>query len=155
MIKTITIGDIDVKLSNNIGWAMVYRSQFGHDIMPTIIPLVASAIDLVKGIVSTAEDGTVSVEDLLSLTDDETFFNALVHLSGFEMVELINILWALAKTADNSIDEPERWVSQFDIFPLDDIVPEVFNLITMGVVSSKNWTRLKGLRAKLTIQPSN
>lgn len=134
---------------------MVYRSQFGHDIMPTIIPLVASAIDLVKGVVSTAEDGTVSVEDLLSLTDDETFFNALVHLSGFEMVELVNIMWALAKTADNSIDEPERWVSQFDVFPLDDIVPEVFNLITMGVVSSKNWTRLKGLRTKLTIQPSN
>lgn len=155
MIKTITIGDIDVKLSNNIGWTLNYRSQFGHDIMPTIIPLVASAIDLVKGIVSTAEDGTVSVEDLLSLTDDETFFNALVHLSGFEMVELINIMWALAKTADSSIDEPERWVAQFEVFPLDDIVPEVFNLITMGVVSSKNWERLKGLRAKLTIQPSN
>lgn len=155
MIKTITIGDVEVRMSNNIGWAMAYRSQFGHDIMPTIIPLVASVVDLVKGFLSASDDGEITVSQMLDLTEDESFYNALIHLSGFEVVDLINITWSLCKCADKSIDPPEVWIEQFEVFPVDELVPIVFELITSGIVSSKNLERLKSLREKVSLQPLN
>lgn len=147
MEKTIKIGEIDVKLSNNIGWAMAYRNQFDHDILPVIMPLLASGVDVIRALLDhVGESKEIGIADLLEIMEGEEFMSALIHMSGFESVEVINITWALAKCADESIEAPERWVRQFDVFPLDEILPEVLKMITKGVISSKNWERLKSLR---------
>lgn len=147
MEKTIKIGDVDVKLSNNIGWAMAYRNQFDHDILPVIMPLLASGVDVIRALLDHVGEGKeIGIADLLEIMEGEEFMSALIHMSGFESVEVINITWSLAKCADDSIDDPERWVRQFDVFPLDEVLPEVLKMITKGVISSKNWERLKSLR---------
>lgn len=147
MEKTIKIGDVDVKLSNNIGWAMAYRNQFDHDILPVIMPLLASGVDVIRALLDHVGEGKeIGIADLLEIMEGEEFMSALIHMSGFESVEVINITWALAKCADDTIEPPERWVRQFDVFPLDEIIPEVLKMITKGVISSKNWERLKSLR---------
>ena len=147
MEKTIKIGKVDVKLSNNIGWAMAYRSQFDHDIIPVIMPLLASGVDVIRALLDhVGESKEIGIADLLEIMEGEEFMNALIHASGFESVEVINITWALAKCADETIDPPELWVRQFDVFPLDEIMPEVVKMIAKGVISSKNLKRLKSLR---------
>lgn len=147
MEKTIKIGKVDVKLSNNIGWAMAYRSQFDHDIIPVIIPLLASGVDVIRALLDHVGDGKeIGIAEILEIMEGEEFVNALIHASGFESVEVINVTWALAKCADETIDPPEIWVKQFDVFPLDEIVPEVVKMIAKGVISSKNLKRLKSLR---------
>jgi hypothetical protein len=61
----------------------------------------------------------------------------------------------MAKAADEDIDPPKRWVRQFDEFPLDVVVPAVYELVLKGFVSSKNLKRLKNVGASLkTLQPS-
>ena len=153
MEKTIQIGGKSVRLSNNANCFLIYRNQFGRDIVPALLPLVASGMDVVSGIIKeTGKTSDIEAADILAVLNGETLLDAVIHLGGLEIVDLINLTWALAKTADRSIPDPETWLDGFDEFPLDVIGPEVFRLITKGVVSSKNLKRLESL--KETIRPT-
>lgn len=153
MEKIIKIGKKSVRLNNNVSWAIAYRDQFGRDIIPTIMPLFASALDIISGIINeTGKTDDISLEDLAKLADGDSLLNAAIHLGGFEFTDLICITWALAKCADDEIQEPREWVSQFDVFPIDVVAPEVFRMIFKGVISSKNLKRLEDLTKR--IQPS-
>lgn len=150
MEKSIKIGKKDVRLNNNISWAIIYRDQFGRDIIPTLMPLVASALDIVSGVINqTGKTEDIELADLARLADGDALLNAAIHLGGFEFTDLVCITWAMAKCADEDIPEPRTWVAQFDDFPLDVIVPAVFTLIFKGVVSSKNLKRLEDLKKKI------
>lgn len=154
MEKTIKIGNKSVKLNNNISWAIAYRDQFGRDIIPALMPMLAGALDIFAGLVAdTGKANEISVSDLAKLADGDALINAVIHIGGFEFVDFINITWALAKCADKDIPEPREWVEQFDSFPLDIVAPEVIKLIFKGVISSKNLKRLKDLKKR--IQPTS
>ena len=153
MEKTINIGDKSIRLNNNIGWALAYRDQFGRDIVPTLMPLFASSLDIVSGIIKeTGKTDEITLSDLAELADGDSLINAVIHLGGFEFTDLICLTWALAKCADEDIPAPREWVKQFDVFPVDIIGPAVFELIFKGVVSSKNVKRLEDLKKR--IQPT-
>ena len=155
MEKTINIGNKEVRLNNNIGWTIDYRDQFGTDIIPTLLPMVAAALDLIKGLLEEMEDtSNLEWQDVLKTVDGDTLLDALVHLGGLEFKDFINVTWAMAKCADETIPEPRTWVRQFETFPIDEIAPAVFELIYKGVISSKNLTRLKNLKT-LPLQPTN
>lgn len=152
MIKTIKIENKEVRLDNNIGWALIYRDQFGHDIVSALMPMMAGAMDVVSGIISETEGKKeVTLETILKMADGETFLNAMVHIGSFEFVDFVNITWSLAKNADDSIPEPKEWIKEFDSFPVDVIAPAVFKLIFKGLISSKNLKRLNSL--KKAVQP--
>lgn len=154
MESTIKIGDKSVKLDNKISWAVIYRDQFGRDIIPTVMPLFASAFDIISGIVNqTGKTDEINLTDLAKLADGDALINAVIHLGGFEFTDLICITWALAKCANDEIPGPREWLDQFDTFPVDVVAPEVFRLVFKGVVSSKNLERLKDLTKK--IQPTS
>lgn len=153
MEKTIKIGKTPVRLNNNIGWIRAYRSQFGHDILPTLMPLAATILDILGALIS--EDGTVEVNpaSILRNADSDKMLDAIIHASGFEAVEIVNITWALAKSADPELDDPETWERQFEEFPLDTVVPAVWTLVLQGAVSSKNRKRLETITKAL--QPTD
>lgn len=154
MEKIIKIGKKSVKLNNRVSWAIVYRDQFGRDIIPTIMPLFASALDIISGIINeTGKTDDIELTDLAKLADGDSLLNAAIHLGGFEFTDLICITWALAKCADEDIPEPREWIKQFETFPVDVVAPEVFSLIFKGVVSSKNLKRLEDLKKR--IQPTS
>ena len=150
MEKTIKIGTQNVRLSNNVGWTMEYRDQFGQDIVPIIMPALASIMDVVTGIFNaTGKTKDIEISDLLKSIEGDTLTDVMIHLSGLEFVELINITWAMAKAADDDVPDPKTWVRQFDDFPIDVIAPQVFELVLKGMVSSKNWKRLTNLISQI------
>lgn len=150
MEKTIKIGKKSIRLSNATKWMLVYRKQFNRDILPTLMPLMASALDVFNGLLNeTGLSEDVGAEDILKVLDGDTFIDALIHLGTFEIVDLIDITWSLAKTADENLPDPETWVEDLDSFPLDVIIPAVFGLIFKGVISTKNLKRLEDLKKKL------
>lgn len=152
MEKAIKIGDKNVRLCNNISWAMIYRDQFGIDIIPALMPMLAGALDIFSGLVKeVGKPDEISIEDIAALANGEALIDAVVHLGGLEFVDFINVTWALAKCADEDIPDPKEWIEQFDTFPMDIIAPEVFALIFKGVVSSKNLKRLNNLKKR--VQP--
>ena len=155
MEKVIKIGKTEVKLNNNVAWTMEYRDQFGRDIVPALMPLLASFIEGVSAVVSETGKNELNITDVASALEGRSM-EILLPLFQVEFVDtIINVTWAMAKAADESIDTPKRWVRQFDEFPLDVVVPAVYELVLKGFVSSKNLKRLKTVGASLkTLQPS-
>ena len=150
MEKTIKIGKQSVRLDNNVGWTLAYRDHFGRDIIPALMPMLASAVDVFAGIVrETGKTDSIDLSDIAQIADGDTLLNAAIHLGGLEFVDFVNITWALAKCADDTIPEPREWVKQFDSFPIDTVGPAVFGLITKGVISSKNLRRLEDLKRRI------
>ena len=141
MIKTVKINkEQELTLSNNLAWATIYKDQFGHDIIPDIMPLMSAAIRLIKEMAAYTD-----MNEIVKNTDIETIQETLIELCAFQFTDVLNLVWAFNKAYDENIDPPEKWVRQFDEFPLDVIVPAMFELLTKGLISSKN---LKSLRAK-------
>lgn len=140
-----------IAVNNNVGWLFVYKDQFGRDIVPTLIPILNAGIDLVFGIYK--EMGGKFTPEKLAQLDTDAITDALYGAAGLEAVDLVNIVWALAKNADEEIPEPREWVRQFDAFPVDIIAPAVFELVFKSMVSTKNWKRLQSLRESL--QPTS
>ena len=157
MERIINIGNKEVRLNNNVAWTMEYRDQFGKDILPAVMPLLASMIEGVSTIVAEAGEGgemtTASIAEALQGRS----FDVLMPMYQAEFVDLvINVTWSMAKAADESIEPPKRWVRQFEEFPLDEVGPAVFDLVLKGFVSSKNLKRLKGIGESLrSLQPSH
>lgn len=156
MEKFIKIGNKEVKLNNNVAWTMEYRDQFGKDILPAVMPLLASMIEGVSAIASEADsNGNITVGSIAETLEGRAI-DVLLPLFQAEFVDLvINVTWAMAKAADENIEPPKRWVRQFDEFPLDVVGPAVFDMVYKGFVSSKNRKRLKKIGESLkTLQPT-
>jgi len=117
---------------------------------------MASMMDLVSGFLQEFKQGDeINAYDVLKKVDGDVLMDAVVHLSGVELVDIINIIWAMAKAADDSIAEPRIWIQQFDEFPLDIIVPEAVKLAFNCMVSRKNLQRLTSLFGNRKSQPLN
>ena len=136
-----------ILLDNNVGWLFIYKDQFGRDIVPSLVPVLNAGIDLVFGIYKEL-GGEISREKIMQI-DPAALTDAIYAASGIEAVDLLNIVWALAKNADDEIPEPREWVRQFDTFPLDVIAPAVFELVFKSMVSTKNLKRLQNLKESL------
>ena len=155
MIKTIKIDkDHEVVLSNSAAWTMEYLEQFGHDILPDIMPVLSAVSNLVVGMAGSLEEtgGKLELKDvtrMLASLSDGSLSEALVDLAGLRFVDLVHITWAMAKAADDDIPDPKTWVAQFDRFPVDVIVPEVFGLVLDGMTSTKNSKRLRSALKKI------
>ena len=157
MEKIIKIGKQEVRLNNNVAWTMEYRDQFGKDILPAVMPLLASMIEGMSTIMADASgDGELTTSNIAEALEGRTM-EVLLPMFQAEFVDLvINVTWAMAKTADESIEPPKRWVRQFDEFPLDVIGPAIFDMVLKGFVSSKNLKRLKKIGNELkNLQPSH
>ena len=155
MEKVIKIGNQDVRLNNNIAWAMEYKDQFGKDIVPVIMPIIASVMEGLSTVVTESGD-EVNTAEIMEAIQGRTM-EILLPMFQVEFVDvIINVTWSLAKVADDDILPPKQWVRQFEEFPLDIIAPAVYELVIKGVVSSKNRKRLKKLGESLkNLQPSH
>lgn len=155
MEKIVKIGKQEVRLNNNMAWTIEYRDQFGKDILPAIMPLLASMIEGVSAVVAEASDSSeLSTSSIAEAIEGRTM-DILLPMFQAEFVDLvINVTWAMAKAADENIEPPKKWIRQFDSFPLDVVGPVVFDMVLKGFVSSKNLKRLKKIGESLkTLQP--
>lgn len=154
MEKIIKIGKQEVRLNNNVAWTMEYKDQFGKDIVPALMPVIATMIEGISTIV--AETGTTDIkgEDIAAALQGRTL-DVLIPMYQVEFVDvIISVTWAMAKAADDTIAPPKQWVRQFDEFPLDIIGPAVYELVVKGFISSKNLKRLKKIGKDLkALQP--
>lgn len=155
MEKIIKIGKQEVRLNNNVAWTMEYRDQFGKDIVPVVMPLLASMIEGVSTIVAEAGD-EVNISTIAEALQSRAI-DVVLPMFQAEFVDLVvNVTWAMAKAADEDIAPPKQWVRQFDTFPLDVVGPAVFDMVLKGFVSSKNLKRLKKIGESLkSLQPSH
>ena len=154
MEKAIRIGDKELRLSNNVGWALIYRNQFGKDIVQAIMPALTGVLDVAGGLiresgVDFAKSEKLTVEAFANVVGSDSYYEAIAHLSMLELTDLIHITWAMNKCADSSVPNPESWASGLESFPLDEIVPVLFSLLVTGFMSTKNSERLQKVMTDL------
>ena len=157
MEKIIKIGKQEVRLNNNMAWTMEYRDQFGKDILPAVMPILASMIEGVSTVMAEAsETGELTTASIAEAIEGRSM-DILLPMFQAEFVDLvINVTWAMAKTADENIEPPKRWIKQFDSFPIDIVGPVILDMVLKGFVSSKNLKRLKKIGESLkTLQPTS
>ena len=136
MIKTIQIDNQPIDINTSLGWLFCYREQFGHDILPDLLPLLEAALNGLADIYDEQEE-----VNLIEKLNDETISQIIVSLSTLEVLTVANILWARCKNAGET-KRPEEWLNSFDVFPMDIIVPQLFRSIVESSISSKNSQRL-------------
>ena len=156
METIIKLGDKEVKISNNVAWDMEYYDQYHVDIVPALIPLFMSFSEgVTKIIAETGKTESIGLVDIAEALEGQSL-EVLLPLGQLELNKLvIGVFWAMAKAADENIDPPRKWIRQFEVFPLDVIVPTIVNMAMTGFVSSKNLERLKNLSASIrNLQPS-
>lgn len=154
MEKIIKIGDKEVTLSNNVAWTMEYRDQFNKDVLEAIMPIVTTLIETVTTIINeSGADGKIDINSISAALEGKSFEITLPLTNLGFTDSVVNVLWAMAKAADPTIEPPRQWVRQFEIFPLDEIVPQVCEIVLSGFTSSKNLARLREMMQGLKPQP--
>ena len=154
MEKIIKIGDKEVTLSNNVAWTMEYRDQFNKDVLEAIMPIATTLIETVTTIINeSGMDGEIDIKSVSAALEGKSFDITLPLTQLGFTDSIVNVLWAMAKAADPTIEPPRQWVRQFETFPLDEIVPQVGEMVLSGFTSSKNLARLREMMQGLKPQP--
>ncbi|MGI5949732.1 hypothetical protein [Peptoniphilus sp.] len=137
MEKTITIDGQEVKFSANAAFPIIYKKQFGHDILTILMPLISEALKGADELLMRSEDDGIMPSDIGTL---------LESVYSLEMVDMLNLCWALAKSANPDIDEPIKWFAKFNEFPIIDVMQELSEILLPSLISKK---KLKTMEAKL------
>lgn len=109
MEKIITIDGKEVKLKSTGAYLLRYKRQFKRDAIKDLM-ILDRAIN----------KDTKELEDIEAL-DMEIFYN---------------MIWTLAKTANNDIPPVIEWLDEFSTFPLEEILPEAIDLIVSSIQTS-------------------
>lgn len=132
MIKTIVIDGKEVQFKASASFPLVYKANFNTDILTVIMPLISELLDGMDDLFkeSTKEDGNIELKP-------STLSGLLENVYSLELIDIMNLLWTLAKCADDTIPEPIKWFGEFNEFPLIDIAVEVFPMVFESLFSKK------------------
>ena len=63
------------------------------------------------------------------------FFKDAIAIANkkYDAIVISDMLWCFAFTADDSLPPIEKWLSEFDCFPLLDFIPVVVELLTSAL----------------------
>lgn len=116
----------EINTSNR--WAYIYLEYFGHDIIPDLVPMIDTFLGIFTGMLN-GEDA-----------DEQQMQDALY---GMEYTTALNVIWALAKNADDEIPDAPEWYDSFEKFELDEVFPQVFEKLITTMVSTKKLKLLQ------------
>ena len=157
MEKTIKLDSkTSIRVSNNIEWALIYKDQFGRDVLPMLIPVANTFIELAVSMMKSTDGKALEqgkIGDAIKGIDVSDVQSALYSLAGLEFTDILNITWAMAKAADETIEEPRVWVRSLTSFPVDAVVPVIFDMNLQFLTTTKNYKRLQA--AVEALKPKN
>ena len=118
MEKTIYIDEKQVKLKSTAALPKRYKAQFGRDYFADLMK--------VAKVFGKGTKRNFGIQDIS--------FASLDHM---DMEVFYDIIWTMAKTADRTIPDPLEWLDGFEVFPLNEIMGEVKDLLTDTMPTSK------------------
>lgn len=141
-------------LDNTFTWMVYYKEAFGRDIVPDLAPIlnsvikaffaVFSAVDVNKVVKiatskqknQTEADRTSAImNEVVQKVDPDDITGVIIEATAIESVTFLQIMWALAKCADDSIDEFFEWTKTTSGMTPDFLVSEVFDLVLKGWIT--------------------
>lgn len=135
MEKIIKIANKEVKFKFTMSAFYIFKNQFGYDAMTQIVPSlgqIMASLDL-----SVLEKKKTSNTEIVRMLG-----SALERTYGFEMVDLLNIIWAFAKAGDEKIGSPINFYGEFETFPVIDVLKELLPSLLEALGSKKKLTEI-------------
>ena len=129
MEKTITIDGKEVSFKATGGIGYRYKAQFGREFLEDVVNLDAFVNSGTERLVKKKLPSGKLVAE--KVTDYD--------YSKLSLESMYNLLWTLAKTADENIPDPQKWLDSFDVFPVMNIYTQIQDLLGDNFkVSPKN-----------------
>ena len=113
MERMLTIDGRQVRFKSSGAFLLRYKQQFGRDAFQDIFKLQKAV-----------------------RWDKHQKKNIIANINALDLEVFFNLAWTLAKTADPSIPPPMQWLDSFSTFPLNDIMPELMDLIHLSLGST-------------------
>lgn len=153
MIKTIKIDkgrSVEINTSN--GWLFIFQEQFGYDVLAVLMPAFEATLKTVGKALQGIDpaSGKIELAQALQNLDDDAMGEIMVSFSGMQLTTIFNIVWAMAKNANDEIPEPKTWLNSFDEFPADVMIKECLTGAFKASISKKNREKILGRFKSLT-----
>lgn len=144
MQKIINIDGKDVKFKASASFVYRYKQQFGKDLLTLVIPLIKRALDTISVFLAQKNDAKeIEAEKLI------TELNIGGAIEELEIVDLFNIIWVMAKTANKDIADPVEWYDEFDVFPVFDVARELLDIFLPSLfITEESKKKLQAMITK-------
>lgn len=142
MEKVIEIGGKDVKFKFTLSAFYIFKNQFSYDAMNKIVPTIGEILSNLDFNAFAVEEKEKDKEEVVVGGDVMNAIGRTLEATfNFEMVDILNLLWAFAKNANPDIDSPEVWFSTFDEFPIIDVMKEFIPALLESLGSKKKLVK--------------
>nr|DAQ25127.1 MAG TPA: tail assembly chaperone [Caudoviricetes sp.] len=135
MRKIIMVGEKEYELGTSAYTPIAYKQQFGKDYFQDLFSMLQN-----QSLMS----------ELNKLNSDEKELNEvdISILSDFDMTFFNRLFWTFAKTANPHIKPYEQFFMEMEIFPIQEIGPELMEMLNASMSTKKSQTSQKQLAKK-------
>lgn len=135
MRKIIMVGEKEYELGTSAYTPIAYKQQFGKDYFQDLFSMLQN-----QSIMS----------ELNKLNSDEKESNEvdISILSDFDMTFFNRLFWTFAKTANPHIKPYEQFFMEMETFPIQEIGPELMEMLNASMSTKKSQTSQKQLAMK-------
>ncbi|GAB2025811.1 hypothetical protein OfM1_18830 [Lactovum odontotermitis] len=116
MLKTVTVGNREIKLQSSGATPIYYSNEFKRDFFKDFGVVIKFAMDA---------QGLEDITAAISLFDS----GAILRFMDFAYI--------YAKNADHSIPDEETWLDEFETFPILDILEPMVELMMASLTVKK------------------
>jgi hypothetical protein len=129
-----------------LSWMIIFRNEFGKDPVEIIAPALQSLSVFYKNLSGQYIESEEATEiDMLTET-----------LYEFGAADLLCMIWALAKNADENIPPVDEWYKQMKTFDLQSVTEEIIEIMILSTTTRKKARALIALvKAKMKVKTAS
>lgn len=135
MRKIITVGDQEYELGTSAYTPIAYKQQFGKDYFQDLFSMLQN-------------QSLMSELNKLNSGEKESNEVDISILSDFDMTFFNRLFWTFAKTANPHIKPYEQFFMGMESFPIQEVGPELMEMLNASMSTKKSQTSQKQLAKK-------
>ena len=135
MRKIIMVGEQEYELGTSAYTPIAYKQQFGKDYFQDLFSMLQN-------------QSLMSELNKLNSGEKESNEIDISILSDFDMTFFNRLFWTFAKTANPHIKPYEQFFMEMESFPLQEVGPELMEILNASMSTKKSQTSQKQLAKK-------
>lgn len=137
MRKIIMVGEQEYELGTSAYTPIAYKQQFGKDYFQDLFSMLQN-------------QSLMSELNKLNSGEKESNEVDISILSDFDMTFFNRLFWTFAKTANPHIKPYEQFFMEMESFPIQEVGPELMEMLNASMSTKKPQTSQKQLAKKFS-----
>ena len=135
MRKIVMVGEQEYELGTSAYTPIAYKQQFGKDYFQDLFSMLQN-------------QSLMSELNKLNSGEKESNEVDISILSDFDMTFFNRLFWTFAKTANPHIKPYEQFFMEMESFPIQEVGPELMEMLNASMSTKKSQTSQKQLAKK-------